>query len=85
VQELRDLGATAVALTPAWMRSELMLEHHGVTEENWRDAIEHTPHFCISESPRCVGRAEAALAADPKVGRWSGESLTAPVPTAGAT
>jgi NAD(P)-dependent dehydrogenase (short-subunit alcohol dehydrogenase family) len=75
-QELRPHGGTAVALTPGWMRSELMLEHHGVAEENWRDATERNPHFCISESPRFVGRAVAALAADPDVSRWSGRSLS---------
>jgi NAD(P)-dependent dehydrogenase (short-subunit alcohol dehydrogenase family) len=75
-EELRDHGSTAVALTPGWMRSELMLEHHGVSESNWRDATERTPHFCISESPRYVGRAVAALAADEDVSRWSGQSLS---------
>ena len=75
-QELAAHQATAVALTPGWMRSELMLEHHGVSEENWRDATERTPHFCISESPRYVGRAVAALAADPDKARWNGQSLS---------
>jgi NAD(P)-dependent dehydrogenase (short-subunit alcohol dehydrogenase family) len=75
-QELGPRGATAVALTPGWMRSELMLEHHGVTEENWREATERTPHFCISESPRYVGRAVAALAGDPDATRWNGRSLS---------
>jgi NAD(P)-dependent dehydrogenase (short-subunit alcohol dehydrogenase family) len=75
-QELRSRGCTAVALTPGWMRSELMLEHHSVTEENWRDATAGTPHFCISESPRYVGRAVAALAGDPDVSRWNGQSLS---------
>jgi NAD(P)-dependent dehydrogenase (short-subunit alcohol dehydrogenase family) len=75
-EELRSHGGTAVALTPGWMRSELMLEHHGVSEENWRDATERSPHFCISESPRFVGRAVAALAADPEVARWNGRSLS---------
>ena len=75
-QELQAHGGTAVALTPGWMRSELMLEHHSVTEENWRDATERTPHFCISESPRYVGRAVAALAADPDKQRWNGRSLS---------
>jgi NAD(P)-dependent dehydrogenase (short-subunit alcohol dehydrogenase family) len=72
----QDLGdrATAVALTPGWLRSETMLEHHGVTEATWRDSL--VPHFCISESPRFVGRAVAALAADPDVHRWSGQSLS---------
>jgi NAD(P)-dependent dehydrogenase (short-subunit alcohol dehydrogenase family) len=75
-EELRDHGATAVALTPGWMRSELMLEHYGVTEENWRDGTERTPHFCISETPRFVGRAVAALAGDPGKARWNGRSLS---------
>jgi NAD(P)-dependent dehydrogenase (short-subunit alcohol dehydrogenase family) len=73
-QELRDRGGTAVALTPGWMRSEAMLEHHGVTEGNWREATERTPHFCISETPRFVGRAVAALAGDADVARWNGQS-----------
>ena len=72
----RPHGCTAVALTPGWMRSELMLEHHGVSESNWRDATERTPHFCISETPRFVGRAVAALAADPDASRWNGQSLS---------
>jgi NAD(P)-dependent dehydrogenase (short-subunit alcohol dehydrogenase family) len=75
-QELREHGGTAVALTPGWMRSELMLEHHGVSESNWRDATERSPHFCISESPRYVGRAVAALAGDPDASRWNGQSLS---------
>jgi NAD(P)-dependent dehydrogenase (short-subunit alcohol dehydrogenase family) len=75
-QELRSHQGTAVALTPGWMRSEEMLEHYGVSESNWRDATERTPHFCISESPRFVGRAVAALAGDPDVSRWTGQSLS---------
>ncbi|MEV4759124.1 SDR family oxidoreductase [Micromonospora sp. NPDC049559] len=74
--ELRPYGATAVALTPGWLRSESMLEHFGVTEENWRDATEREPHFVISESPAFVGRAVAALAADPERDRWSGQVLS---------
>jgi NAD(P)-dependent dehydrogenase (short-subunit alcohol dehydrogenase family) len=75
-QELAPHGGTAVALTPGWMRSELMLEHYGVSESNWRDATERTPDFCISETPRYVGRAVAALAGDPDVSRWNGQSLS---------
>jgi NAD(P)-dependent dehydrogenase (short-subunit alcohol dehydrogenase family) len=75
-QELQPHGGTAVALTPGWMRSEGMLEHHRVSESNWREATERTPHFCISESPRYVGRAVAALAGDSDVGRWNGQSLS---------
>ncbi|KAB1990547.1 SDR family oxidoreductase [Streptomyces triticiradicis] len=74
--ELGPRGATAVALTPGWMRSEIMLEAFGVTEENWRDAEEIEPHFAISETPFYVGRAVAALAADPERARWNGQSLS---------
>ncbi|MGY1634488.1 SDR family oxidoreductase [Geodermatophilus sp. SYSU D01186] len=74
--DLRPHGATAVALTPGWLRSEAMLELFGVAEANWRDATATVPHFCISESPTFVGRAVAALAADPDRPRWSGRSTS---------
>ncbi|MFF7892805.1 SDR family oxidoreductase [Streptomyces sp. NPDC007907] len=74
--ELGPRGATAVALTPGWLRSELMLDGFGVREENWRDALERVPHFAISETPHYVGRAVAALAADKDVSRWNGQSLS---------
>jgi NAD(P)-dependent dehydrogenase (short-subunit alcohol dehydrogenase family) len=74
--ELGPRGATAVALTPGWLRSELMLDTFGVREENWRDALESVPHFAISETPHYVGRAVAALAADAEVARWNGRSLS---------
>ncbi|GAB3150518.1 SDR family oxidoreductase [Microbispora hainanensis] len=75
-KELAPHGATAVSLTPGWLRSELMLEHFGVTEANWRDALAKQPHFAISETPAFVGRAVVALAADPEVSRWNGQSLS---------
>jgi NAD(P)-dependent dehydrogenase (short-subunit alcohol dehydrogenase family) len=76
-KELAPHGCAAVALTPGWMRSEMMLEHYAVTEANWRDATVGSPHFvAISESPRFVGRAVAALAADPQVQRRSGGSFS---------
>lgn len=74
--ELPPHGATALSLTPGWLRSEMMLEHYGVSESSWRDATSHTPHFAISESPHYVGRAVAALAADPELSRWNGKSLS---------
>jgi NAD(P)-dependent dehydrogenase (short-subunit alcohol dehydrogenase family) len=74
--ELKPYGATAVSLTPGWLRSEDMLEVFGVTESNWRDATKFQPHFAISESPVFVGRAVVALAQDPKVGRWNGQSVS---------
>nr|WP_174257012.1 SDR family oxidoreductase [Myxococcus xanthus] len=75
-RELRPHGATAVALTPGWMRSEGMLEHLGVTEANWRNATVKEPHFVISETPAYVGRAVAALASDADKARWNGQSLS---------
>ena len=83
--ELAPHGATAVAVTPGWLRSEMMLESYGVTEQNWRDAL--TPDradgyptapsgFASSESPRYVGRAVAALAADPRRTRWNQRCVT---------
>lgn len=75
-RELAPHGATAVVLTPGWMRSEIMLDAFGVTEETWRDALEAQPHFVISETPRFVGRAVAALAADPERARHNGASLS---------
>jgi NAD(P)-dependent dehydrogenase (short-subunit alcohol dehydrogenase family) len=74
--EVAPHGATAVSLTPGWLRSEMMLEAFQVTEANWRDAAASQPHFVISESPRFVGRAVAALAADPDRARWNGQSLS---------
>jgi NAD(P)-dependent dehydrogenase (short-subunit alcohol dehydrogenase family) len=77
-RELAEHGCFALALTPGWMRSEIMLEHYGVTEENWREASVGSPHFvAISESPRFVGRAVAALAADPELAVRNGGSFSA--------
>jgi NAD(P)-dependent dehydrogenase (short-subunit alcohol dehydrogenase family) len=76
-KELAPFGCTAVALTPGWMRSEMMLSNFGVTEANWRDAAAVSPHFAaISESPRFVGRAVAALAADANVHLRNGGSFS---------
>ena len=67
-----------MALTPGFLRSEAMLEHFGVTEATWRDAVGRTapPGFELSESPRYVGRAVAALAADPARVRWNQLSVS---------
>jgi NAD(P)-dependent dehydrogenase (short-subunit alcohol dehydrogenase family) len=73
--ELQQHGATAVAITPGWLRSEMMLDNFGVTEQNWRDAA--APEgFARSESPRYVGRAVAAMAADPDRARWNQQSVS---------
>jgi hypothetical protein len=63
-------------VTPGWLRSELMLEIFETTEERWRDGCAKDPHFCMSESPRYIGRAVAALAADPDRARWNQQSTS---------
>jgi NAD(P)-dependent dehydrogenase (short-subunit alcohol dehydrogenase family) len=73
--ELAPHNCTAMAITPGWLRSEMMLDAYGVTEANWRDAVA-PPGFAVSESPRFVGRAVAAVAADPRHGRWNQRSVT---------
>jgi NAD(P)-dependent dehydrogenase (short-subunit alcohol dehydrogenase family) len=78
--ELAAHGASAVALTPGWLRSEMMLEAFGVSETNWRDALARgaaPPDFALSESPRYVGRAVVALATDPERARFNQRSLSA--------
>ncbi len=74
--ELADHSLTALAMTPGFLRSEAVLDHFGVTEDNWQDAIEQDVHFAQSETPMFVGRAIAALASDPDVGRYAGRALT---------
>lgn len=74
-QELRDTGITAVALSPGFLRSEYMLDHFGVTEENWQDAIKKDPYFAESETPFFIGKAVVALASDPDVKQKSGKSF----------
>ncbi len=83
--ELEPYGATAVAITPGWLRSEMMLDNFAVSEENWRDAIERKAaennqpaapaDFALSESPRYVGRAVVALASDPDRSRLNQQSV----------
>lgn len=74
--ELSGRDVTALAVTPGFLRSEAVLDHFGVSEENWRDAVSQDRHFAHSETPLFVGRAIAALAADPQVGRHAGRTLT---------
>ncbi len=81
--ELGPFGCSAVAITPGFLRSEMMLDNFGVTESNWRDALlpnrdgpTAPPDLARSESPRFVGRAVAALAADPNRARWNQRSVS---------
>jgi hypothetical protein len=71
--ELKEHGVAALAITPGFLRSETMLEAHGVTEANWRDAGKQDPNFLESESPLYVGRAVAALAGDPEILKQTGQ------------
>ena len=70
--ELARTGVTALSISPGFLRSEAVLQHFGVTEPTWRDAISKDPYFAESETPALVGRAVAALAADPGVKRKAG-------------
>ena len=84
--ELAEYGATAVAITPGWLCSDMMLENFHVSEETWREALDPAraerglpvapPGFANSESPRYVGRAIAAMSADPERSRWNQESVS---------
>jgi NAD(P)-dependent dehydrogenase (short-subunit alcohol dehydrogenase family) len=83
--ELEAFGATAVAVTPGWLRSEMMLDNWGVSEDNWRTALDPDradghptapPGFVESETPRYVGRGVAAIAADERRSRWNQRSVT---------
>lgn len=71
-KELRKHSITALAVTPGYMRSEAVLDHWGVTGENWQDGVKKDPHFIASETPFYVDRAVAALASDPEVSKKSG-------------
>ncbi|MFE9405003.1 SDR family oxidoreductase [Streptomyces sp. NPDC006530] len=76
-QELVEYRGAAVAVSPGFLRSEQMLAHFGVSEENWRDAIAQEPAFAIAESPVYLARTVAALAADPdRAKRWNGKSTS---------
>ena len=75
--DLHGTGVTALALCPGFLRSEAVLGHFGVSEANWRDAVARDPFFAESESPFFVGRAVAALAADPELHRKAGQVLFA--------
>lgn len=73
--DLRPYNITSLALTPGFLRSEAMLDHFGVTEENWREAVKQDPHFIVSETPFYIGRAVVALASDSQVTEKSGKTL----------
>jgi NAD(P)-dependent dehydrogenase (short-subunit alcohol dehydrogenase family) len=84
--ELAPFGATAVCVTPGWMRSEMMLDNFDVSEDNWRDALDPKraeknqpiapPDFALSETPRYVGRAIVSLALDPDRQRWNQQAVS---------
>ncbi len=74
--ELRKRNIASVAVTPGFLRSEAMLDHFGVREENWQDAVNKDPNFIASETPYYIGRAVAAMAADPDVSKKTGRVFT---------
>ena len=66
---------TALAVTPGFLRSEQMLDHFGVTEANWQDAVKQDPYFAESETPYYLARAIVALASDPKIHEKHGKTF----------
>lgn len=74
--ELQEFEASAMGVTPGWLRSEKMLEIFSVTEDNWSDGTKTDPHFAISETPQFVARGVAALLADGERGTFSGDVLS---------
>lgn len=74
-KDLAQYGVTGMAVTPGFLRSEMMLEHFGVTEETWREGVAKDPNYIMAETPRYLGRAVAALAADPGVSRFAGRTM----------
>lgn len=83
--DLAPFGATAVAVTPGWLRSEMMLDNYGVTEADWRTAMDPARSdgypaapaaLTDSETPRFVGRGVAAIAADPDKACWNQRSAS---------
>jgi NAD(P)-dependent dehydrogenase (short-subunit alcohol dehydrogenase family) len=73
--DLIGTGVTALAVSPGFLRSEAMLDLFKTDEANWRDGAKLNPSFVWSESPRYIGRAIAALAADPNVASKAGQAL----------
>jgi NAD(P)-dependent dehydrogenase (short-subunit alcohol dehydrogenase family) len=71
--ELKPHGVADVSITPGYLRSERMLQHYGVTEANWRDHGKKDRNFLASETPLYIGRAVAALAADPDIMKRTGQ------------
>lgn len=70
-QDLRPHGVASVAVSPGWMRTEIILTAYKTDEAHWREV----PALSRTESPRYVGRAVVALASDPKVMARSGQVL----------
>jgi NAD(P)-dependent dehydrogenase (short-subunit alcohol dehydrogenase family) len=70
-EELRPHGVASLALSPGWMRTEFVLAGHQTDEPHWHER----PALARTESPRYLGRAVVALAADPQVMGKSGQVL----------
>lgn len=73
--DLKPYGVTALSLTPGFLRSEAVLDHFGVSESNWRDAVAKDVHFAQSETPFYIGKAVVALASDPNIAEKTGKAF----------
>jgi NAD(P)-dependent dehydrogenase (short-subunit alcohol dehydrogenase family) len=74
-KELEVYNVAAIAVTPGFLRSEAMLDHFGVTEQTWREAVKKDKFFAFSETPQYIGRAIVALASDPKIMEKTGQTV----------
>jgi NAD(P)-dependent dehydrogenase (short-subunit alcohol dehydrogenase family) len=70
-EELRPHQIASVAVSPGWMRTELILAGHRTDEAHWRER----PALARTESPRYLGRAVVALAGDPRILDRTGQVL----------
>jgi NAD(P)-dependent dehydrogenase (short-subunit alcohol dehydrogenase family) len=69
--ELQEYGIAAAALSPGWMRTEAVLQAYETDEQCWHEVSD----LSRTESMEYIGRAVAALAADPNVMEKSGRVL----------
>jgi NAD(P)-dependent dehydrogenase (short-subunit alcohol dehydrogenase family) len=84
-KELAPHRCTAVALTPGWLRSEMMLDHFGVDESNWREATWDGRWPTSPPTPRWRGSTGNPSPAAGSRRSTASRTSTALGPTPGAT
>lgn len=80
--ELESEGCTALAVTPGWLRSEMMLDTFSTNDTDWlSDSLDPSKEvppadFAISETPAFLARGIVAVVADPQVHRFNTTTLS---------